>query len=169
MRARLSAEIPGAGDALEGVLAEVVGGIRSETRKVSLDYKSATASVEAAMKQRPPGRGRGLPVCARARFEETAVALSLLCKVELDLVERALNDRGHEILLILSRLAGFSWTSAKAIVLLKCADRGISAQDLDRAMHSYANLQIETARRVLDFYNSRRKARGARTPVAASA
>ena len=169
VRARLSAENPGAGDALEGVLAEVVGGIRCETRKVSLDYKSAAATVEAAMKKGRLGEAEVYQFARERRFEETAVALSLLCKVELDLVERALNDRGHEILLILARLAGFSWTSAKAIVLLKCADRGISAQDLDRAMHSYANLQIETARRVLDFYNSRRKARGAKAPVAASA
>jgi uncharacterized protein (DUF2336 family) len=169
VRARLAAEIPSAGDALEGVLAEVVGGIRTETRKVSLDYKSATATVEAAMKKGRLGEAEVYQFARERRFEETAVALSLLCKVELDLVERALNDRGHEILLILSRLAGFSWTSAKAIVLLKCADRGISAQDLDHAMHSYANLQLETARRVLDFYNTRRKARGARAPVAASA
>ena len=102
-------------------------------------------------------------------FEETTVALSLLCKVEIDLVERALNDRGHDIILILSRLAGFSWTSAKAILLLKCADRGISAQDLDGAMHSYANLQPETARRVLDFYHTRLKACAGKTPVAARA
>ena len=55
-----------------------------------------------------------------------------------------------------------SVTGAKAIVLLKCADRGISAQDLDSAMHSFANLQAATARRVLDFYHSRMKTRGAK-------
>ena len=34
--------------------------------------------------------------------------------------------------LILAKLAGFSSTGAKAILLLKTADRGMSAQDLDR-------------------------------------
>jgi hypothetical protein len=84
-------------------------------------------------------------------------------------IERALNDRGHQILLILARLAGFSWTSAKAILLLKCADRGIPAQDLGGAMHSYANLQAETARRVLAFYHSRLKRGASKAPVTASA
>jgi len=169
VRARLAAENPTAGAALEGVLSEVVGGIRSETRKVSRNYMQATASVEAAMKNGRLGEPEVYAFARERRFEETTVALSLLCKVEIDLVERALNDRGHEILLILARLAGFSWTSAKAILLLKCADRGISAQDLDGAMHSYANLQAETARRVLDFYHTRLKARAGKAPVAASA
>ena len=155
MRARLAAEHPGI--ELEGVLSEVVGGIRSETRKISRNYLNATAAVEAAMKNGRLGEAEVYQFARERRFEETTVALSLLCGVEIDLVERAFNDRGHEFLLILARLAGFSWTSAKAIVLLKCADRGISAQDLDSAMHSFANLQAETARRVLDFYHSRMK------------
>jgi len=167
VRARLTAENPNAGAELEGVLSEVVGGIRSETRKVSLNYVKATAAVQAAMKKGRLGEAEVYQFARERRFEETTVALSLLCKVEIDLVERALNDRGHEILLILVRLAGFSWTSAKAILLLKCSDRGISAQDLDSAMHSFANLQVETARRVLDFYHSRLKTRSAK--VAASA
>ena len=96
------------------------------------------------------------------RFEEAAVALSMLCKVELDAVERALHDRGHEIALILAKLAGFSSTTAKAILLLKTADRGISAQDLDNALRTYEKLQLETARRVLGFYRTRLKTRGGR-------
>jgi uncharacterized protein (DUF2336 family) len=169
VRSRLAAENPAAAAALEGVLSEVVGGIRSETRKASRNYRHATATLEAAMTNGRLGEAEVYQFARERHFEETTVALSLLCKVEIDLVERALNDRGHEILLILARLAGFSWTTAKAIVLLKCADRGISAQDLDGAMHSFANLQPETARRVLDFYHSRLRTRSVKAPIAASA
>ena len=92
----------------------------------------------------------------------------MLCGVELDAVERALQDRGHEIALILAKLAGFSSTTAKAILLLKTADRGISAQDLDNALRTYEKLQIETARRVLGFYRTRLKSRGAGPTLAAA-
>ncbi len=102
------------------------------------------------------------------RFEEATVSLSMLCKVELDAVERALHDRGHEIALILAKLAGFSSTTAKAILLLKTADRGISAQDLDNALRTYEKLQIETARRVLGFYRTRLKTRGGGAALAAA-
>ena len=74
------------------------------------------------------------------------------------MVERRCSIRGHEIALILAKIANFSSTTAKAILLLKTADRGISAQDLDRALRSYGRLQLETARRVLSFYHARTKA-----------
>src|SRR4029453_18731205 len=91
------------------------------------------------------------------KFEETAVALSLLCNVSIDLVERALLGVGNEIVLILAKVAGLSSTSAKAILLLRAADRGMSAQDLEVALTVFGRLQMDTARRVLGFYDARRR------------
>jgi hypothetical protein len=88
--------------------------------------------------------------------------------MEIDVVERALLDPGHEIALILCKLTGFSSTTAKAILLLKQAGRGMSAQDLDQALASYARLQIETARRVFGFYRTRFKGPAATAMLAAS-
>src|SRR5262249_57760322 len=50
---RLLAEHPGAGGAVETALDEVVGGIRSETRKISADHAAARGRIEAL---RPAGR-----------------------------------------------------------------------------------------------------------------
>jgi len=146
--------------AVEGVLSEVVGGIRSETRKISSQYATATAEVGRLKQEGQLGEAEVYKFARENRFEEAAVSLSMLCGVELDAVERALHDRGHEIALILAKLAGFSSTTAKAILLLKTADRGISAQDLDNALRTYEKLQIETARRVLGFYRTRLKSQG---------
>jgi uncharacterized protein (DUF2336 family) len=161
VRSRLSAENPTASAAVEGVLTEVVGGIRSETRKISSQYAAAAAEVGKLRQAGQLGEAEVYKFARENRFEEATVSLSLLCNVELDVVERALQDRGHEIALILAKLAGFSSTTAKAILLLKTADRGISAQDLDNALRTYEKLQIETARRVLGFYRMRLKNRGA--------
>src|SRR5215470_8996145 len=84
VRARLAAENPGS--ELESVLSEVVGGIRSETRKISRNYLNATAAVEAAMKNGRLGEAEVYQFARERRFEETTVALSLLCGVEIDLV-----------------------------------------------------------------------------------
>jgi len=90
VRLRLTAENPGNGEALEGVLTEVVGGIQSETRKVSTQYASAIAEVEAIKRAGRLGEADVYRFAREGRFEETAVALSLLCGIELDAVERAL-------------------------------------------------------------------------------
>jgi uncharacterized protein (DUF2336 family) len=168
VRSRLAAENPTAAAAVEGVLTEVVGGIRSETRKISSQYATAAAEVGRLRQGGQLGEAEVYKFARENRFEEATVSLSMLCNVELDAVERALQDRGHEIALILAKLAGFSSTTAKAILLLKTADRGISAQDLDNALRTYEKLQIETARRVLGFYRMRLKNRGANPTLAAA-
>jgi hypothetical protein len=168
VRTRLTSEKPDAAAAVEGVLTEVVGGIRTETRKISRQYATATAEVSKLQHQGYLDEAQVYKFARENRFEEAAVALSILCAVELDAVERALQDRGHEITLILAKIAGFSSTTAKALLLLKTADRGISAQDLDNALRTYEKLQIGTARRVLGFYRTRLKSRAPGQPLAAA-
>ena len=171
VRGRLAAENPTAAAtaAVEGVLTEVVGGIRSETRKISSQYATAASEVGKLKQDGNLGEAEVYKFARENRFEESAVSLSMLCGVELDAVERALQDRGHEIALILAKLAGFSSTTAKAILLLKTQDRGISAQDLDNALRTYEKLQIDTARRVLGFYRTRLKSnRGPNGALAAA-
>ena len=157
VRKRLAASNPHVLGAVDGVMAEVVGGIRSEARNASADYTNAKAYVDALFKAGQLGEAEVYGFARERKFEETAVALSLLCNVPIDLVERALLDTGHEIILILVRVAGLSSTSAKAVLLLRAADRGISAQDLDIALNRFGRLHLETARRVLGFYGARRK------------
>jgi uncharacterized protein (DUF2336 family) len=135
VRARLVAENPQAGAAVGGVVAEVER--RNRIRRIG----------EAEIYQY---------ACER-KFEETAIALSLLCDTPIDVVERALLDPGAEIVLILAKVAGLSSTTTKAILLLRAADRGMSAQDLERALSSFNRLQPDTARRVLGFFRTRVK------------
>jgi uncharacterized protein (DUF2336 family) len=157
VRTRLAAENPNAGDAVEGVLSEIVGGIRSETRKVSTDFASARSEVEALGRAGRLSEGDVYQFARDRQFEPTAIALSMMAGVEIDIAERALNDSGHEMALILAKLAGFSSTTAKAILLLKTTHRGMSAHDLEQALISYDRLQTDTARRVLGFYRTRAK------------
>lgn len=158
VRQRLAMENPRSGAAVATVLTEVVGGIRSETRKVSDGYATARAEVLALRRAGHLGESEVYRFARENRFEHTAIALSMLCGIEIDAVEHALQEQGHEIVLILAKLAGFSSTGAKALLLLKNAERGMSAHDLDSALKSYDQLQVATAQRVLGFYRTRLQA-----------
>jgi len=157
VRARLAAENPLAAAAVEGVVAEIVGGISNDARKSSPDFAAAQAEVERQNRIRRIGEAEIYQFARARKFEETAIALSLLCDTPIDVVERALLDPGAEIVLILAKVAGLSSTTTKAILLLRAADRGMSANDLDRAMASFNRLQSETAARVLGFFRTRVK------------
>jgi uncharacterized protein (DUF2336 family) len=157
VRMRLSAENPQAETAIEGVVAEVVGGIRNEARNASPDFAAAQAAVERQNRIRRIGESEIYQYARDRKFEETAIALSIMCDTPIDVVERALLDPGAEIILILAKVAGLSSTTTKAVLLLRAADRGMSAKDLDQALSSFNRLQPDTARRVLSFFRTRVK------------
>jgi uncharacterized protein (DUF2336 family) len=155
VRARLVAENPQASSDIEGVVAEVVGGIRSEIRNASPAFAAAEAAVERQNRIRRIGEAEIYQYARERKFEESAIALSVLCDTPIDVVERALLDPGAEIILILCQVAGLSPTTTKAVLLLRAADRGMSAEDLDQALTSFNKLQPDTAKRVLSFFRTR--------------
>jgi uncharacterized protein (DUF2336 family) len=157
VRARLAAENPQAGTAIEGILAEVVGGMRSDARNASPDFAAAQATVERQNRIRRVGEAEIYQYARDRKFEETAIALSIMCDTPIDVVERALLDPGAEIILILAKVAGLTESTTKAILLLRAADRGMSAKDLEQALSSFNRLQTDTARRVLGFFRTRVK------------
>jgi uncharacterized protein (DUF2336 family) len=160
VREKLMIANPQAVPAVKEVVAEVTGGMAEEVRNASPKYAAAKAKVLAIAREAKLNEAE-LYGFARARmFEETAVALSVMAGVPIDAVERALLDDRTEIALILAKVAGLSWTTAKAILLIQAGDRGMSVQDLDRAMNSFTKLQPDSARRVLSFYHTRRNAGG---------
>ena len=170
VRARLSAENPQAGMTIDGVVAEVVGGIRTQVLNTLPDFAAAQAAVERQNRIRRIGESEVYQYARDRKFEETAIALSIMCDTPIDVVERALLDPGAEIVLILAKVAGLSSTTTKAILLLRAADRGMSAKDLDHALASFNRLQPETARRVLSFFRTRTKTPQRETaPVAVNA
>jgi uncharacterized protein (DUF2336 family) len=157
VRARLAAENPQASQTIDGVMAEVVGGIRDEIRNSSPAFAAAEAAVERQNRIRRIGETEIYQYARERKFEETAIALSLLCDTPIDVVERALLDPGAEIVLILAKVAGLSSTTTKAVLLLRAADRGMSTEDLEQALMSFNRLQAETAKRVLGFFRTRTK------------
>jgi uncharacterized protein (DUF2336 family) len=153
--AKLEAANPQRAGAVHDAIAEIVAKLRSEMRNSSSDHATARAQVERLHQLGRLGEADVYDFARERKFEQTTVALSLLCGVPVDVVERALLDDNADMVLILIRAAQCSWTTAKAILLMQAADRGIAAQDLDRALRSFQRLGTDTAKRVLDFYHLR--------------
>jgi uncharacterized protein (DUF2336 family) len=156
VRQKLAAADPAAAGAIRDVIAEIDGTIRAASRRASTDYAAARSEVEALHRA---GRLGENEICAFAdarKFEETAVGLSLVTGAPIDLVERAMLDDNPDMAVILAKVAGFSWTTAQAI-LLRAAGRTLSVQDLERALSGFSRLKQTTARSIIAFYDARRK------------
>ncbi|HVY59368.1 MAG TPA: DUF2336 domain-containing protein [Xanthobacteraceae bacterium] len=157
VRARLQAANPRAAAEIRDLVAEVAEDINREVREACTQHVRAKA---AAKRRYATCQLTESEVHARARtqdFERTVVALSLLGRFPVDLVERALLDADPELVLILAKAAGCSRTTAKAIMTMQAADRGLSVNDVEQALLKFDRLNARTARRVIKFYNERRR------------
>lgn len=157
VRRKLAAANPDATSLIQEVLAEVVGRIQAESVASSRDFAAAKQTVEALQRNGQLDETAVYGFAKTRRFEETAVALAWLSGLPVDAVERAMLEERPEITLILAKSIRLSWTTTKALLLLRASNRGVSAHDLEQALKSFERLQAETAQRVVRFYLARQR------------
>ena len=97
---------------------------------------------------------------ASGKFEETVAALSTLSRTPRELVENVMSDRrgDNDFTLLLAKAAGLSWPTAKQICILRRGPGGLPPLAIEAARQSFASLKMETAQRVIRFYNERHTA-----------
>jgi len=155
VRAKLEAEDPLNTREIQRAVAEAAGLMQAKSASVSRDYATARASVGAL---RASGRlgENDIEAFARAgRFEETTVALGLLCDLPVAAVERAMIQERAETILIFARAAGLSWRSTKAVLLLRAGNGGVGPQELEQCLASYSRLKLKTAQEIVRFQRKR--------------
>jgi uncharacterized protein (DUF2336 family) len=152
------------------VLESAATQVGGSPRGASPDFATAKTEVERQNRIRPIGDAEIYQYARDRRFTETAAGLSLLCDTPIEVVERALLDPGAELVLILAKVAGLSSSTARAILLLRATDRGVSADNIERALENFDQLRPEAAKRVLSFFRTRaKKPAETRTPPALAA
>ncbi|QCK85657.1 DUF2336 domain-containing protein [Phreatobacter aquaticus] len=88
-------------------------------------------------------------------FDETVCALSLLCGVKIDMVERLFLGERPDPILILARSIGLAWPTLKAILKIRPGSAGTSETGIEEIRETYAKLTANTALRVLRFWQIR--------------
>src|SRR5262249_57377358 len=86
VREKLTALNPQAALAVKTAVAEVTGGIRSETREASVDYAEAKSQIEALFRSKQLNEQAIYQFARERKFEHIVIALSMLCDVEVDVV-----------------------------------------------------------------------------------
>ena len=89
------------------------------------------------------------------KLVETAAVLANLSGIPNDAVERALLNPRADVVLVIAKAVGLSSITTEALVRLRAADRGMSAEDVAQAMAKFNRLPRDSARRVLNFFRIR--------------
>ena len=122
------------------------------------DYARAKAAFEALQKT-GKSLDTGIQGFANSgKFEETVVAVASLCHLPVDVVDRIFADRlaDNDLALLLVKAADLKWATAKAILELRRGEGGLSHAAAEMSRVHFDRLQIDTAKRVVRFYQVRR-------------
>jgi uncharacterized protein (DUF2336 family) len=160
VRTKLLQERPDMEGEVRSVVTEVAGTIHARLDPDSTDYMGARRTVAKLHQNGELTEDEVFDFAHSLKFNETAVALSLLCSLPTDIVERALVDKNRESILIVAKALDFSWTTAMALLFLGAPNYRITSGDLDRMKIDFIRLKSETCLRVLDVYRTRKGAAG---------
>jgi uncharacterized protein (DUF2336 family) len=152
VRAKLEADNPQAAEAIRDTIDSVATEMQREARETSKEHAVAVRETNRRLHLSPITEA-SVHTSARAQeFEKTAVALARLGRFPLDLVERALLDEGEDMVLLLAKAAGCSWTTARELLLMCAANRSLGPDGLSRGFERYKKLTQKTALSIIRFH-----------------
>jgi uncharacterized protein (DUF2336 family) len=157
VRRKLERERPDMEPQIQNVVVDVAGEFHARFGPASKDYFTAKRAVAQLHQRGELTEDKLLEFAHSLKFNETAVALSLLCSLPTNIVERALIDKDQEPVLILAKAQELSWTTTMALLFLGAPNYRIMAGDLGRMKIAFAGLNIETCRKVLATYRARKQ------------
>lgn len=155
VKRKLADERPEMGDLIHNVVTDVTGTIHAKFGPASKNYFAAKRMVGRLQQYGELNEDKVFEFAHSLKFNETAVALSLLCDVPADVVERALVDSNREAVLILAKAIDFSWATTMSLLFLGAPNYRITAGDLERMQNDFRKLNVETSKHVLSVYRSR--------------
>lgn len=152
VRARMEAANP-------KLASEISSAVQKATRQARADH--ATLSEEAAISHElvrllyKDGRldeNEVLKFALNEKFDEANAAIACLAHVPVSVVEAMMIEASNEGILILSKVASFSWPTVKAIIDLRqrLANKPLSDNIAER--DTYERLRPSTAQQVLRFH-----------------
>jgi uncharacterized protein (DUF2336 family) len=154
VRAKLEAANPAAAEAVRRSVDDVATVMQNEARLVSQEHKAAAR--KARRFRMNPVTEANVHASARAqRFEKAVIALAKLGCFPVEVVERALLDKGDDMILILARAADCSWLTVKELLQMQVAGRRMTPDDLSHAYGRYKKFSPQTARNILGFHRQR--------------
>jgi uncharacterized protein (DUF2336 family) len=162
--ARITAANPQFADAVQDAVTEVVDDINLEIRKRSPVHARAKLNVKRLKNWHGLGEGNIHAAARSQNFEQATVALSVLAHCPIEMAERAVLHENPGVVQVIATAAGCSWGTVKALLLMNAAERRMSEADLAGARQNYERLETRTAKRVLEFYQTRRDARTTASP-----
>ncbi len=160
VKVRLQAADPRRADEVPTAVREATRLARAAPSAISRDTVMAHALVKSLHQDGRLDEIRVAEFAETGRFDETNASIAALAKVPLSIAEHMMVDTRAEGVLILSKIAGLSWTTVKAIINLRDTLSNLDPTDLKTYQDTYERLRPSTAQQVLRFHRMQQATAG---------
>jgi len=150
----LAAARPEAQSEIKRVLVEVAREVGTKAAPAR-DYRAAQRAVLDMRRADTLDEVQLANFARSGQFEEMVAALSALCAVPLDVVDRLMGSDRTDPILILCKAVGFEWPTVRSIIKVHPGAKGTSTQGLEEAHANFDRLSQSTAQRVVRFWQIR--------------
>jgi uncharacterized protein (DUF2336 family) len=155
VRRKLAAVDPTRGQLFRDMLAKASNRVQAKAREGSPEYAAAYSHVRSLRDAGGLGETQLAAFANAGKFDETSIALALMCDVPIGLTERVMAQERSEEIILIARASGFSWDTARAILTLQAEAKAGAAHELDRHRATFAELKPDTAKKAIGFYRLR--------------
>ena len=140
VRATLEEANPEAAAAIRDAVDEVATGLQQEARNTSRRFAAAMRDANRCFNAQPFTEANVHAPAHAQEFTRTVIALAKLGRFPVDLVERALIDKGEDMILILAKAAGCSWITVKenCSLMYVAFERDLQPDELTRTFERYS-------------------------------
>lgn len=156
VKQKLQNEHPDLKQQIGAAVTDVTGKLHLIFGPASKDYFVAKRSVAKIHRYGELDETKMLEYADARRSDEVVVGLSLLSRLPVNVIERAVFDEGGDLLLVLTRALSFSWRTTMSFLFLAAPEHRISSQSLETKRQEFECLSLESSRSVLEFYQSRK-------------
>jgi uncharacterized protein (DUF2336 family) len=122
------------------------------TGKPVRDFSESQARMRVLAEAGQLGEADLAAFAKKQSYDDTVAALSQLTGVPAEVVDRLMCGDRPDPILILCKAAGYSWSTARDIMLARLGSRGKGAPTLDAASANFDRLSTSTAKRVVRFW-----------------
>jgi uncharacterized protein (DUF2336 family) len=164
VRARLEASNPGLANDISHAVEQAARRARTAPDTMSEDVTMSHELVHLLHRDGRLDEGEVLKFALNDKFDETNAALACLAHVPVTVTETMMVESSNEGILILSKVANFSWPTVKAIINMREKLSGALQSDNAAERDTYERLRLSTAQQVLRFHRMQQVT--ANTPAA---
>ena len=138
---------------IQRVLAKVSSEVATKARRATIS--AARRTVDALRRHGKLNEAQLVEFAKAGKYEEMVAALSQLCAVPIEVVDRLMGGERPDPILILCKSAGWGWPTVRAIITARPAARARRARASTPPIRNFERLSPATAQRVMRFWQAR--------------